>query len=401
MAFIHSIHIATTVLALTAASAIRVQPRHDGRSHQGAHDAAAPELRPRQVNGPFGGIQPQSSRTGISPVSIATDAPVGDGSLTLTFTLRYDYVSSSSPSQPQPTIAPTGEVNPYIFPSSMIQVPVATICPDTPIIPPNTTASSGPGLVNATAFLPNGSSTVYLLTPPHPTNTSGYNPVPLSSPVSVCYPEIDSNCPSDPDATFSVTPIPLPSANAANATFAANNAADRVIPDPTARILLDSNGCQTIYSPSYSAVCRTTVKVGGMPEATVTDCGQWVTFSSDTGGCGPATPVVGAADSVGIETGAVPQARDEGGDDYRASITGTRGVTPSVGEVQPTVTVKPGMYYAAHWVDLARGGVPANVRVEECEGQPITCQIFREEWSESKITGVVRSESVAQFSGVS
>ena len=393
MPFTSSMRFAATILTIiSAASAIRLQWRHDGRSHQGAHDAVAPALQPRQLNGAAGGIQPVSSRSPRLAVSLSTGMPTSSGSLTLTSTLSFEYTSLATGTFTRPA-TPTGEVNAYIFPSSMIQVPVATICPDTPSILLNTTAGSG--LVSATAFLPNGSSTVYLSTPTHPANSfnaSSYTPVPLPSPISVCYPDTDPNCPSEPNATFSVTPIPLPTANAANAT--GNDAAERVILDSTARILLDDRGCQTVYSPSYTALCRTTVQLAGMPEATVTDCAQWVTFSSDTKGCSDA-----ATTSVGG-----PEARDDIEGNDRGSTTALpttmAEVTPSMGSALPMMTVKPGTYYAAHWVDLSRGGVPANVRVEECEAER-ACHTFREKWSESKATGVLVKESVASFEGVS
>ena len=430
MFFPRSIHFATAILSITStALAIRVQPRHDGRSHQGAHDAAAaPQLRQRQVNnGPAVGIQPQSEPgTAVLPVSTPTDTFLGSasGTLTLTSTLPFDYESSSSPPTTLPHITaapPTSEANPYIFPSSIVQVPVATICPDSPPIFPNAT-TVGSGFINATALLPNGSSTVYLSSShPSPTNVgsnsldpSNYTPVPLPSPISisVCDPDTDPSCPSDSDSTteentsvFSPTPIPLPSARNSNGTGGDGDAAEeRVIPDPTARILLDGNGCQTIYSPSYTAVCKTTVKMVGMPEVTVTECGQWVTFSSDVGGCYGEAVVTGSVGAGGV----AGSARDDDGDDgYRGSTTGISttapGITPSAGATLPTmtVTVQPGTYYAAHWVDVARGGVPANVRVEECQGAPVTCQTFKERWSESKTTGVVVQESVASFEGVS
>lgn len=390
MTFTRPILLVTTLT--TAASCIKFHARYDGKSHQAAHDAAIPDLRERQVNGPAGGIQ-SLSKTAILPIFISTNTPIGSIPITASAAIESEQASTS----PQATDEPIVEVNPYIFPSSIIQVPVATICPDSPI-------STGNALINATAFLPNGSSAIYLSTPPNPTNAnifdpSTYSPVPLPSVISVCYPETDPNCPSGPDSIFSPTLIPLPnpiSVYPDNTTTTSIDAAERVLANPTARILLAPNGCQTIYAPSYTAVCRTTVQLVGMPVATVTDCKQFATFSSDKIWCG----VTAAGTSM-----------------PPVSHSGDSGLPLPLPTF--TNTPEPGTYYAAHWVDVARGGVPGNVRVEECdrntsrqgaggaggpegaEGAEVTCQTFGERWTERTITGVVLTESVAEFSGVS
>ena len=337
MAFTRSLPLA--ILVLTSAA---FQARHDGKSHQGAHAAA--DLRPRQVNGAAGGIQSLSSRTAILSLTITTD--------TSTFSTAL-IATASPPSNSQPTNEPIGEIDPYIFPSSIVQVAVATICPDTP----------SASLINATATLHNGSSTIYLSTTP--------TPISLHSPISVCYPDTDPNCAS----TFSITHIPLP--DPTTSSNASNTVNSSILANPTARILLDSNGCQTIYAPAYTAICRTTVKLIGIPDVTVSECDQMVTFSSNNIGC--------------------------------ASTTDAEPITTSAGTGLPTITptAHAGTYYAAHWVDVARGGVPAgNVVVEECEDAAaatmgVACETFTERWYESSITGLVRSESVGVFSGVS
>ncbi len=135
-----------------------------------------------------------------------------------------------------------------------------------------------------------------------------------------------------------------------------------------------------------------------MPVATVTDCGQYVTFSSDTRNCKPAAET----GDGGAGVGAGAEARNVGDDGYRGSTTLMSGPSGSAGQVSllATITAAPGMHYAAHWVDLARGGVPPDVRVEECEVEG-ECQTFMERWSESRVTAVVTRESIVGFEGVS
>ena len=126
------------------------------------------------------------------------------------------------------------------------------------------------------------------------------------------------------------------------------------------------------------------------------------------GGGGDSTALPGFLTQSAVR---LPQARADGG-----AVDGTLGIAaatgigaPPSGPISagsglplPTVTAEPGTYYAAHWVDLARGGVPSQVRVEECGNvNSDECETFRERWSESQITGLSMSPSVAKFEGVS
>jgi hypothetical protein len=133
------------------------------------------------------------------------------------------------------------------FPITVTQIPVATICPAnysrhlpipftaSPINatnPLNSTKSLHP-LLNTTASFP---------------NALGYLPTPANASMT--------------------SPI---------ATLA----------DPSARIIFGNNGCQTLYTPVTTAICSTILPMGGQLPISVTDCGQWVTFS--------ASPVCGGA----------------------------------------------------------------------------------------------------------
>jgi hypothetical protein len=341
MGFHSSVHLFTIILTLTAAaSSIRPQPRHDGKSHQAARDASGPELQPRQdevENEAVGGIHSLSSKPAILCISI----PMPIDTASPTVAPPPEPLGQNAPS-PVDLPTPTGAIDAYIFPSSIVQVPVATICPDTPFsgalfsLIPISAASS---LVNATPLLPNGSSVV------HP----------------AC-----SNTPSP----ITAAPFPSPLDNTTSHTSTRPAAA---IANPTARILLDSTGCQTIYSPSYTAVCHTTVRMIGIPDATVMECDQYITFSSDTQAYGGS---------------ATPLAEDA--------------------SVLPTITAHPRTFYAAHWYDVVRGGVPRNVRVKECDGaeEPIPqstgtatgeCVTHNEKWSVSHITAAETRESVVSF----
>ncbi|KIW73232.1 hypothetical protein PV04_01366 [Phialophora macrospora] len=255
-----------------------------------------------------------------------------------------------APSAPAIAVATTPSVTPtissYIFPTTVIQEPVATVCPDTPsssaifsILPvsslasmegsnatgglTNDTTSYIPVQVNATALLPNGSTTVFLST----TSTTASLP------------------------PFSDSPT-IPS-----------NTSDDSAGDGTARIILDSKGCQTVYSAKTTSVCATIIKPAGMIPVPVTDCDQWITFSSQKlDGCStdaaPSSPSAAAADG-------------------------------------------PMAYYLAHWYDLAQGAIPDHVRVQDCLPGSMTsdCVTSSESWEVVTSTTTTTGTSVASFRG--
>lgn len=48
------------------------------------------------------------------------------------------------------------------------------------------------------------------------------------------------------------------------------------------QLVVGADGCQTLYSPTTTVVCSTVVSPAGMPPVTITDCDQYITFSSET-----------------------------------------------------------------------------------------------------------------------
>ncbi|KAK5095531.1 hypothetical protein LTR70_003454 [Exophiala xenobiotica] len=48
------------------------------------------------------------------------------------------------------------------------------------------------------------------------------------------------------------------------------------------QLVVGADGCQTLYSPTTTAVCSTIVSPAGLPPVTITDCDQYITFSSET-----------------------------------------------------------------------------------------------------------------------
>jgi len=48
------------------------------------------------------------------------------------------------------------------------------------------------------------------------------------------------------------------------------------------QLVIGSDSCQTLYSPTTSAICSTVVSPAGLPPVTITDCDQYITFSSET-----------------------------------------------------------------------------------------------------------------------
>jgi hypothetical protein len=371
--------IALALLSLTTPSAaLNFNLRHRKAPRDAPAVAAAaevPDLLPRQ-NGAAPGIPPASSPVEVPTLSAPSPPP--DPNPT--------NPSSADDLPPGASVnEPMGEIDSYIFPYTIIQVPVATICPgpdgsaSLPVVSmPTALSSSVSGVVNATAVLANGSSVVYSST----VNT-------MNAGVATDY------LPLTPTTTTSTEIL---EASAVLLAVDAENATMQEPANPTARILLADDGCQTIFSPVYTAVCSTTGRLVGIPDATVSDCGQFVTFSSDAR-CG-ATPIPLAGEAAPAAGPIPPPVTTGGSGDGNGSL--------------PILTAEPGTYYAAHWLDVKMGGVMRNVRVEECTvpapgagtgagavGGEMDCVTHRESWSVRTITGVREETTVAAFSGVS
>lgn len=329
-----TIHLLTILSVLIAPlSALSPIIRHSGKSHP------HPKIRQRpEGNGPVGGLNelvtlptvPNSSPSSIHIILRDTMLPTPTS------------IAIMSTATNPPTISF------YVFPTTVIQIAVATNCPDTSSSSPifsilptdpapyhatNTTKSTSriatdylPVYVNATVLLPNGSSTVFLS---------------LST-----------------STITATTTIPAMSLKPTETPLAV-----------TARIILDGNGCQTVYTAMTVPICSTTIRLPGMLPEPVTDCDQWVTFSSQ-----------------------------KLGDCFSTDDTILASASPS-----PLRITGPVAFYAAHWYELVQGPVPNIVQVENClprATSSLICQTSSEAWSVVYNTEVITTSSVASFSGV-
>lgn len=331
-----------TIISAVAASITAI--KHDGKAHH--------HVRPRQDE------------------STSTSTPAAATATAYSANISAAGVLTNSSMSTSTSMTNTAATSSYDFPTTVIQVPVATVCPDTPsssaafsILPvpsslssssnssTNLTATNNSVRVNATALLPNGSTTVFLSTTTRPTAVGG----------------MVSNT--------STSATQLPTGDTEQGTDAGT---------ATARIILDSNGCQTVYSAKTTALCTTTLHPAGMLPVHVTECDQWVTFSSEKlDGCSATTSATAATDANTL-TASTPTSSDTAPPD--PSITG------------------PTAFYVAHWYDLAHSpNVPSVVRVEDC--LPLTtglsCLTSSESWSVVRSTSTRTGTSLAAFSGVS
>ncbi|KIW88774.1 uncharacterized protein Z519_10821 [Cladophialophora bantiana CBS 173.52] len=293
----------TLLLLIALAAPIISTKQHEGRAHLHFKE------RRRQTNSPVDGLG-----------TLATPAPAAAVTTT-------------------PSITTT--ISSYVFPTTVIQEPVATVCPDAPassaifsILPISSLAPTVgskttqgsitnssmyfPIRVNATALLPNGSTTVFL-------STSTTSVLPTTS-------------------------LAIPAIESSGAE--------------TARIVLDKNGCQTVYSTKTTTWCSTTVQPAGMLPVSITDCDQYVTFSSQKlYGCSTTSGACSLSLSAPLDT------------------------NESV------------VFYAAHWYDLIQGPIPNIVEVQDCASIGWNCITSSESWDVVTTTIASIGTSVASFAG--
>lgn len=158
------------------------------------------------------------------------------------------------------------------------------------------------------------------------------------------------------------------------------------------------------------------VRLVGIPDVTVTDCEQYITFSSRSlSACSSLDnndyPLFVAAASSTFNTNPAsspPEPTSEAQVSPNAGpVPGSAGAAfvKGLASTDPVSDKSPGTYYAAHWYDVARSGVPSQVRVETCNilrtaTETLECTTASERWSVSPVTKTVTSLSVASFSGV-
>jgi len=112
-------------------------------------------------------------------------------------------------------------------------------------------------------------------------------------------------------------------------TLVSATASPIAVQHPAARIIFGDNGCQTLYSITTTALCSTTVSIGGHLPIPVTDCSQLVTFSTSTVANAPSACTTGSQ-LAGLGLG---------------------------GET---------VYFAAPWYEIAARRVPKSVEVVNC-----------------------------------
>lgn len=342
------------------------------------HHGKAHVLHPRQDADLL-----DSSAVDASPAS--SDIPV------LSVTVRPIPVDpSATPTTGVSSIGANGSMP--IFPSTTIQEPVATVCPGgqaamgsglMSILP--FPSISGMSVINATAVLEDGSTTVFSS---GVTSTSG------------------------PASSISFAPADV----------------------KDARVVVDNNGCQTLFAPRVKGVCSTVVSPLGIPEVTVTDCDQYITFSSNTQACltasipigspiplpspipldgSAAEPLADSAAPASVADPAAAQKRDESDSALAAAGAADATITPAVDSALlplPTVPTSRGCgtYYACAWYDAARGGVPPRVRAVECSNDDVVgggagaagCTTYEESWSVTSFARTVTETKPISYSGV-
>jgi hypothetical protein len=282
-------------------------PRRDGRTYQHLH-----ALR----QGPFAGIQTISSISGPPPTDVLPSDGIVPGSVITAVSIPV------SPTDPlsQSTVSLIAHATSKIFPITVTQIPVATIC-----------------AANQSQHLP----VQYTRSPINITNL-------LNSTDSV-HPLLNTTA-SFPNATAN---FPIP----ANTSIASPTV---ILADPSVRIILGDNGCQTLFTPTTTAICSTVLPIGGQVPISVTDCGQWVTFSS--------SPVCGGATVAA-----------------------------------PSGTAETTAYFLAPWYEIALGAVPATVQVQTCSAfghsTSSNCVTASESWSVRTVTVPSTLVQTAKFSG--
>ena len=137
------------------------------------------------------------------------------------------------------------------YKSVALQIPIATVCMNSNnsqamnlFTPVAMVDNSGPVTTSATAPLPNGSSTTFAMLASRD-GTKGQ--------------------------VLSAAPGPLSN---------------------MAQLVLGTDGCQTLYTPTTTAICSTLITPAGLPPVTITDCAQYITFSSDQIHQCSATPTI-------------------------------------------------------------------------------------------------------------
>ena len=369
----------------TAAAAFSFRARHNGKSHKNhIHqniDARqdvpnAPVAGPGVISSPGAIVQPSAAASTASlpfdeqfeTVSAMDGAAFGGQAAGMT------SMSAAGTSSSQATI--TSFASP-VFPSTVIQIPIYTICPDTP------------GYLNASSTSMNNTALYSNAT--GPANATSYiTPAISAIPVPFNATALLSN---GSYTTFLSQSLSTP------ASLAASSTSPTTTPAPDARIVLGDNGCQTLYSASTTQLCSTTITRGGQVPITVSDCSQLVTFSSSSADAAGATcncPNIPATPTSATAAPTSPASQTSSAVVVSGSITSAAASASSAGMGLGIA------FYAAPWHEIAAGVVPGLVQVANCpDDSGDGCATSSESWSVSTSTSTTTSTRTVQYAGVS
>jgi hypothetical protein len=362
-----------TFSSSTTTAAFSFRARHDGKPHK--------NYIHRDING-----RQEINNAPFAELGVISDPGAGPApTLSLPLDGQFETISAinanglGGPTSPSTTGMGAARSNsratitsfaPPVFPSIVLQIPIYTICPDTP------------GYVNATLLVVDA-------TVPYSNITAGVNATDYLPPALSALP-----VPFNATALLSNGSYTAWSQSLSTPASPASTSAS-IIPAPDARIILGTNGCQTLYSALTTQICSTVITRGGQVPISVTDCGQWVTFSSSSATAalicnGPNIP------ATNVPTTAMsPASQTVSGRLISETVTPApdAGSYASVGlEIA---------FYAAPWYEIAGGLVPGLVQVANCPDKSANnCSTASESWSVSTSTSTTTSTRILQYAGV-
>jgi hypothetical protein len=371
------LHLLFTLSSPTFAAAFRVQARHNGKSHKN-HIHRDIDARQEVPNATFAGIRiisnlgatmiPTAAPTPPSPPpdeQFETISAMDPGALGEAAAISMTRMTAASISIGQATIK---SFTTPVFPITVIQIPIYTICPDTP------------GYINATSTLPLNATALYGNSTATG-NTTAYLPQIVSAiPLPV---NATALLPDGSYTTLLSQSLPSPAILSVTQAPALN-----------ARIILGTNGCQTLYSASTTQMCSTVIARGGQLPVTVSNCSQLVTFSSSSTN---ATPLGNCPSTLVCPSAPTSPASQ--------TISGM----PIHETVSPALAAGGGRnaglgiaFFAAPWQEIAAGVVPGLVQVANCADESgNNCSTSSERWSVSTATSTATTTRTVRYAGVS
>ena len=371
------LHLLLTLSQPIFAAAFRFHARHDGKSHKN-HIHRDIDARQNIPNAPFAGIGIISDPGATLPfATTATTAspPPPEQFETISAMDTAGFGGAGAPSMASMSAASASNsqstIDPFaspVFPITVIQVPIYTICPDAPgntnltsAISPNATAQYSNAVAGGNA-----------------TQRTSATPIPFNATTLLS----NNSSPAIPSSTL---PTTTPTLNQAAV--------------PNARIILNPNGCQTLYSASTTQICSKIITRGGQLPITVSDCSQWVTFSSSTLTSALPSPTATAVCNCPNTPVATQLLGGNGsGDENDNAVSSNSTLLPIHTSPNATNGNNNGIaFFAAPWHIIAAGAIPDVVQVVSGNNNNTSS----ERWSVSTSTKVVTGVKTVRFEGVS